>query len=360
MRVALAFVLALAAASADGLRAAAAEDAAPSLPLRIEFTAPSSCPDGADFRRELERRSAGLRNAEAGENADVLRVDIVLGGSGVIAHLVFVDTEGRSSERSLDAPDCRAAENALALIAALAIERGHPSASPTGPAPNAEKAATPLPGTSMSPPAPPTPAPSAPPVQASSPSASPRETATPAPEARHRNAVVSFSVDADAFLALGMAPEPTVGFAALGAFGFGPIVGHGPALVRAGVASVPERAYSMTAGSASWAAIAALAQACPVSWRVFGRGRFWPCVTGEYGSVSASGPQGRNALTRPWAGAGIEARIAIPILGPLFFDASVDGVWALDRNRFDLGAALVYETPVAVARVAAGIGLTTP
>src|SRR5580692_12980623 len=129
MRVASAFVLAVALASFAGAssRTAAADPVL--IPLRLELTAPPGCPDASDFRREMERRGAATRSPTPGEKAGALRVEVVAGegGAGVVARLAWIDDQGKASDRRLDAPDCRAAENALALIAALAVVRGRPA-----------------------------------------------------------------------------------------------------------------------------------------------------------------------------------------------------------------------------------------
>src|SRR5436305_15262492 len=77
-------------------------------PVRIEFSAPAGCPDAADFVRQIEGRT-NLRRAADGENARVVRGEIEFRGSGVLGRLVLVDTEGRTSERTLEAGDCRQA-----------------------------------------------------------------------------------------------------------------------------------------------------------------------------------------------------------------------------------------------------------
>jgi hypothetical protein len=373
MRVASAFVLAAAFAGFAGasLRTAAA-DPAP-VPLHLELTAPSACPDASDFRREMERRGAATRSPVPGEKAGVLRVEIVAveGAAGVVARLAWTDDEGKTSDRRLEAPDCRAAENALALIAALAVVRGHPADNDASPAaPIATGTATPSP-----PPAPaPSPAPSSPstpgvPPPAPAPLApalAPAATAThetgskaPGPQAPDRRPIASFSATADAFLSLGSAPQPAFGFLALAGVAIGRDASLGPLLVRAGIAAIPTQSNSVAGAPASFGTLSALGEVCPLSLHLVSRVLVSPCGLGEFGAMYASGPSG-NTLSRPWAAAGVEARASIQLVGSLFFDASIDGLAALGRNRFHVSDTLVYETPPAVGRFSLGLGWLIP
>ncbi len=388
MRVASAFVLAVAVAAFTGasLRTAAA-DPAP-VPLHLELTAPAGCPDASDFRRQMERRGAATRSPGPGEKAGVLRVVIVApeGGdakaAGVVARLTWTDDEGKTSDRRLDAPDCRAAESALALIAALAVVRGHsadddarpaatiatgaatPSPAPApGPAPAPAPATAPSPApSSPSTPAAPLPAARTPPAPALARAATAiGETGPgrPAPQARDRRPIASFSATAGAFLSLGSAPQPALGFLALVGVAIGRGTSLGPFLVRAGIAAIPTHTDSVAGASASFGMLSARGEVCPLSLHLVSRVLVAPCGLGEFGAMYASGPSG-NTLSRPWAAAGLEARASIQIVGPLFFDGSIDGLAALDRNRFHVSDTLVYETPPAVGRFAVGLGLLTP
>ena len=378
MRVASAFVLAVALAAFTGasLRTAAA-DPAP-VPLHVELTAPPACPDASDFRREMERRGAATRSPGPGEKAGVLRVEIVAieGAAGVVARLAWTDDEGKTSDRRLDAPDCRAAESALALIAALAVVRGHPDDDDARPAATiATGAATPSPAPAPAPsPAPSSPSPpAAPPPARPPPSPAPasaatatRETGlgTPTPQAPDRRRMASFSASfsatADAFVSLGSAPQPALGFLALAGVAIGRGTSLGPLLVRAGIAAIPTHTDSVAGASASFGTLSALGEVCPLSLHLVSRVLVSPCALGEFGAMYASGPSGNDALSRPWAAAGLEARASIQIVGSLFFDASIDGLAALDRNRFHVGDTLVYETPTAVGRFSLGLGWLIP
>ncbi len=170
----------------------------------------------------------------------------------------------------------------------------------------------------------------------------------------------SFSAAASGFMALGMAPEPVVGWTLLAGLAIEPAGWLEPALLRVGVADVPSRSFSVSVGSASFSVLAGLAEICPASLRLSSGVRLIPCVVGEYGEYRASGPNGQNTIARPWAGAGIGTRLSLTLFGPISFDASAEGIFILDRDRFEFETESVYETPLAVARLAAGIGFLVP
>jgi hypothetical protein len=379
MRVAPAFVLAVALAGLAGVGiGAAAADPEP-IPLRLELTAPAGCPDANDFRREMERRGAATRTAGPGEKAGALRVEIAAsdGARSVVARLAWIDDQGKASERRLEAPDCRAAESALALIAALALARGSPAAddanpgttaTAAGPTPAAapELSPTPPPSPSSAPsPASTTPIPVAPkPVPSTHAAASTTQetaVATPATEPATSTApTVSFSTTADGFVSLGSAPQPAFGVLALAGLAFERRAALGPIVVRAGIAAIPAHTTSIAGAPATFGTFAGLGEVCPVALHLLARVLVSPCVLGEFGTMNASGPNGENALARPWAAAGVEARASFALVGPFFLDASIDGLAAIDRNRFHVGDTLVYETPSAVGRFSMGLGCVVP
>lgn len=376
-------------------RGASADDRRPV--LRLEYEAPPGCPDAPEFAQQVERRRAHPASAGSEEPSRALRVQIrraagpTAGGApgGVVGRLVVVDPEGRASERTIEGTDCRGVASALALIAALAVDgNGSPPAA-AAPAPAASPAPAPPPApratsptrpepetTAQAPAARPAPAPPPPP---SSSRLEPEHTAQPpatrpAPPPRIVNlesdrrsppgghVPLSFSAAAEALLAEGMAPEPTLGWTALAGLSIGRPGPAGALLVRVGIASALARTFSGPDGAASFDWIAGVAEACPVSLAVLSTVRVRPCVVGEYGAVHASGSDTMNpqAVMRPWAGAGVEARLSWQVLGPISLDGSISGLAAFERNQFILGSDSVFETPPVVARATLGFGIDTP
>lgn len=333
MRRASAFLLALAAILEAGVSEASG-DPEP-IPLRVELTAPPGCPDASDLRREMERRGTATRSPGAAEKAGSLRVEIVANDSaaGVVAHLTWTDDQDKTAERRLEAPDCAAAINALALIAALALVRGAATASPAPPAKAPPKEAT-APGERLPP--------------------------RPMPASDDRGPAFSLSATAAAFVSLGSAPEAAFGVLALAGVAVARRAPWGPFVVRAGIDAAPARSYAVGNATASFGMASAAGEVCPLALHLGPRALVSPCVLGEFGVESASGPGGENALTRPWAAAGLEARLSVPLVGPVFFDMSIDGMAPIDRNRFHVGDTLVYEAPPAVGRVALGLGWMIP
>jgi hypothetical protein len=330
--------------------------------VRIEFVAPPGCPDSGSFAHRIEERIANLRRAVDGERARVVRGEIEARAGGVLGRLVLIETDGRTSERTLEAADCRQATDALALIAALAIDpRARETASAASsapahpgppPAPSQVERPAPPPVPPAPPPRPvPSPAPSAP---SASPAKAEGETRRPHP--------LSFQATATAFGTLGMAPGPTAG----GALLVGVLV-EGPRApwswsVRIGVADTADRSFDRLGGTATFGLLAGLAEVCPLALR-FGE-RIWvrPCVGGEYGvvRVGASNTSSAHPVDRPWGGAGLGFRFGVRVAGPFWVDAAIGGLVALQRDGFEFGDARFFDSPPVVGRALVGVGAIWP
>jgi hypothetical protein len=344
MRVPSVAALGLVVAGALASATAAADERGPA--VRFEFAAPMGCPGATDFLRELEGRGASVHAPGPGEKSPLLRVDIQLVGLRVVGNLVVIEPDGQIWERSIVATSCRAATDALALIVALALERSDNMALRPGIRPLSAPLPVPPPAPRPMPPAGRPPMPSA--VQ-------------PAVEnVDAKRPTWSFSASAAGFIALGMAPEPTAGWTVLAGMSVDPPGSLERALLRVGVWGMPSRSFSVTGGSASFSTLVGIAEVCPTSFRLWSEGHLFPCLVGEYGEYSASGLNGKNAIIRPWAGAGIGTWLSLTLFGPAFFEVSTQVIFAIDRNRFELGSESVYETPLAVGRIGVGIGVRVP
>jgi hypothetical protein len=386
-------------------RAASADEARPS--LRLEYDAPTGCPSAGDFAQQVERRRALGPATDGSSPAPTrwLRVEIRRGARRVVGKLVLIGPDGLPSQRTLEAADCRGVASALALIAALALDRNGspppaatasaaaPATAPPPPspassalAPSAPSASTPVPGPSATSPDSQRPAPAPttgtdaagrrdagetaqPPDVPLAPPAAVRSTATPGPDrpaSSGRQVPVSFSATAAGLLAAGMAPEPTTGWTVLAGVSLGrePRAWRAAAapLLRVGVASALTRSFSGPTGEASFDWIAAVGEACPISFGVGGAAQIRPCLVGEYGVLRATGSETANpaSVTRPWAGVGAEMRLSWGLLGPLSLDAAAGALASIERDRFTLATESVFETPPVVARVALGLGIALP
>jgi hypothetical protein len=336
--------------------------------LRLEYEAPSGCPSAADFAQQVERRR-GLDQAAEGSSPALsrrLRVEIRRSAHGVEGHLVLVGPDGQPSERSIAAADCRGVASALALIAALALDRNGFPASAT-PAPTAPVATAPV-ATAPTAPAPTTASAASP--APSTPSTGPLAAIGPLGPDRNassaRRVPLSFSATAAGLLTGGMAPEPTTGWTALAGLSVGrdPLAWRAAAalLLRVGVAGAPMRSFSGPNGEASFDWIAGVAEACPISVGAGGAGQLRPCVVGEYGVVRATGSETMNpaSVTRPWAALGVELRLSWALLGPVSLDAAAGALASIERDRFTFATLSLFETPAVVARVALGLGIAVP
>jgi hypothetical protein len=319
-------------------------------PVRVELVAPPGCPDVADFAGQIESRTTHLRRASAGEKARLVRAEIASRATGVTGRLVLVETDGQTSERTLEAPDCRQATEALALIASLAIDRRASSEAPLAPTPPPRPAPTPTATASAHPPAPPpTAAPPPPPSRAGG----PRDERPPR---------VSFDGTLGALGTLGMAPGPTAGPALL----VGVSSGHPRSVwswsARVGVVYTIDRSFREPGGTAAFGLLAGIAEVCPLSIHFGARARLQPCVLGEYGRlhVGVSQTAEGRPVDRPWAGAGIGARIAYDVVGPLRVEAAAGGLLALQRDSFEFGTSQFFEVPSVVGRALVGVGAAWP
>jgi hypothetical protein len=108
-----------------GAASAHADDEA-TLPLRIDYAAPLSCPSEELFVAQLRERVPTIRVALEGEAASAVKVDVVLADSDdpYQAKLVLVDREGARSERVVTGSSCADVVRALAFITSVyAVER---------------------------------------------------------------------------------------------------------------------------------------------------------------------------------------------------------------------------------------------
>jgi hypothetical protein len=119
-----------------------------------------------------------------------------------------------------------------------------------------------------------------------------------------------------------------------------------------------DRSYPSSLGTATFGMIAFAAELCPLAAFAIGGASLRPCAAAELGVLHAAGADTSNPrdVSRPWTAAGIEAIYAVPIAGPIFWDATFGALVAIDRYRFTIGPGTVFETPLVVERIALGVG----
>jgi hypothetical protein len=104
------------------------------VPVRIRYDAPSSCPDEQAFYGAVQSRTALVRPAREGETARAFRVHIALDPAGSVGELRAIEEGRDTTSRRVEAPTCDEVVQALALTVALSVD---PMASiaPTRPPP---------------------------------------------------------------------------------------------------------------------------------------------------------------------------------------------------------------------------------
>ena len=128
--------------------AAAPARAQAPLTVKLEFRGEDGCPDEQEFLKRLDSR-ATIRLVEQAE-ALRLRVSLARVGKGARGEL-RAGAENSSDAREVEAGSCNEVADALALIAALMIERtkreqaSRPPAAPPAPKPFVKPTATPAP-----------------------------------------------------------------------------------------------------------------------------------------------------------------------------------------------------------------------
>jgi hypothetical protein len=362
----LRWAAAISVASAAGR--AAADDSR--VPVRLDFAGPAGCPTPGEFGRRVEERAPHMRRAADGERARAFRAIVRAGPGGAVGRLVLVEPDGRTSERSLEAGDCRQAMEALALITALAVER------PADGEPAPPESARPAPETPPPVPAPSAPATASPPAPAREASAPPAARApTPEPRTtpsepaaagtsnetaavRGPKAVWTFDGAVEGFGAAGLAPGPTVGGAILvGVARTRPGSPWSPSL-RLGVAVMLDRSFREAGGTATFGWVAGIGELCPLALAASGDVRIAPCVVGEYGAAHARGSDTIDPapVGRPWAAAGAAVRVSVHVAGPVRVEGAVEALAVIDRSRFFFGSNEVFLVPPVYGRLAFGIG----
>jgi len=111
-------------------------------PVRVDYSAPTTCPGKEAFLDGILGRTARARRANDTDRARVFVVAITEGGQESRGHLAIRAPDGAETEREVVGDTCEEVVSALALIAALAIDP-HAKAGPTA-APVTPPTAAPL------------------------------------------------------------------------------------------------------------------------------------------------------------------------------------------------------------------------
>jgi hypothetical protein len=351
-------------------------------PVRVDIQAPSDCADGILFLDEVRSRTPLVRAAVEGEPARVFRVTVTRDGAVARGTLVVQEGDHASTPRRVLGASCEEVVQALALVAALAVD---PLASMV-PRLQGEKPATP--GTTappaLSPAVPSTAAPPALPVAAPRPNDSriadesrqPQTTRRAAPPERPRAGAIGSTKPSRGavgarrwawtagalFDVIGAEDIPVVGASVFGQLEWQDETVLSPS-VRLGAAGFGGRSIPKGPGDGRFEWWTGQLDVCPVrallSEGIVAR----PCVAAETGVLAARGggvPNAQSPLV-PWTSVGglalLEWRFS-----PLFTLEAYGGVRApVTRQTFLFSPGFaVYKVPWAFLVAGTGVGLHFP
>ncbi len=280
----------------------------------------------------MQRIRARLGRSRIAARGRTLNVAIVVGDGQFVGKLSLVEADGRATSKTLADRDCDDLVDALALVAALAVEDGASDATDSAPQAIPEPSATAAP-------------------------AAPSATTVPSPPSVNAARVAPSTGDAltgielGALLAVGPAPAPIYGavlsfdWISLGDGWLRPAFQLG---LAAGIA--PDLAE--TSGTARFAWLHARAAAYVLRWAVrpnlVVRGGADP---GDIGTLLARGLETSSpaSTSRGWLSFGVAASVEVPC-GSRFTIRSVLGVEApLRRDRYAFGSVDFFEVPLVIA-----------
>lgn len=298
-------------------------------PVRLDYTAPATCPDRAAFVAQVAARTPTARFDGAAPRRFVVTITATV--DGFAGTLEVGDGE---AERQLAARHCEDLAVALALVTALAIDpEGTQDPAPSPPRPSA-------------------------PTRPHRAAAGVATRAPPAPRRGSRAVVVGALVED------GVAPAPVIAAelrlrtgwtsTALGAVALELALHGGRHTVDISGSRFGGEA---TAGTAGFTWLAARPGVCVERGRAL---RLTGCGHLEIGLVHAAGEQIVNgrAIERLWAAAGVHAGARWPARSRGFAELQlgVSVPWFRDRYLFNPGVT-VHETPAITGWIGVGAGL---
>lgn len=293
--------------------------------FRVVFTSSTPCNDAAEFGRQLQRRTARLRPADAVEPALTFLVDLSAVPTGVRGQLVVREPGGGLTTREVPGVECKEVLSAMALIAAVLVD---PLAT-TG-----------------------TLAPASFPERAS-----PRSSrASSSPESPSRWGLgVGQRVTAQTALApdltWGAAFQAAISYAVSGSFA--PVVRVGGHLARS-------RAVPHAPGFAKFDWTGARISLCPVAWAPATSVTLRPCAAGDVAWFGASGygVVDEKTVDLLWGAAGAELNGEVALYGPLSLGAEVGAFFPFLHGRrfyFIPDRATIHEIPAVGLSFSLGI-----
>ncbi|HEY0468444.1 MAG TPA: hypothetical protein VGC79_29815 [Polyangiaceae bacterium] len=307
---------------------------ADAVPIRVNYDAPSSCPNQDAFYDAVRARTDRVRKAQGNEPRVDVNVRVTRGDRGFHGEMREVVNQGETSARSVDGETCKEVVEALSFTVALSFD-------PEAHAPAPPEASTPTPK-----PAPPeTPTPPVP-VKVEPPPAPPP--AAPPLELELGLSVLSTVVE-------------TAGFATGGALS---VMLLRQANASRGSAVQLSVLYAgtglLTAPDDHRTRFGALTlDACPYRHRS-GNWEIAPCALGAIGFLEMTGrgvaePQ---TVSRAWLSAGIDLQVAFLLGRGVVFEGALGASIPLAPHRYYTNTPdqVVAETPVLSPLLRLGLG----
>jgi hypothetical protein len=303
------------------------------IPLRLRYDVPQTCPNAEAFLAEIAARTPLARAAGANEPATALRVVIENVSGGNAGTLELVGPDATTSVRKVSAADCAQVIAALALMTALAID------------PNASIA--------------PAPAPAVP-----RPQPIPKSAAKPAPKVSPSRARWAFEVGS-VFEALGgMAPDPVLLVRPFMQVMLEDRSRWSYALRLSGGRAHAE--VTNREGSSDFVLWAGRLEPCPLRFSSPRALAMSACLPVDVGRLEAEGRRvtPRNRVTRLWLSIGGAGRVEWRILDMLVLEITAELLFPIVRDRFFIGpdatAATLHRTPAVAGAATAGLGVRFP
>lgn len=338
--------------------AAAATDAQP-VALRVTYVAPANCPSAAEFERAVLARVTVPVSFTADAPTKFFDVQLKTDAHGVVAVLMVRDGAHPESARQFRTETCEQALQALAVVAALAVDpnaaisersAADAASSPEVAPPAVAPAAPPAPPAKVEPPRQPLPRAARPTTRAST-ASQPPQPAVSSKRAIYADAQVRFGSS------WGPAPVALLN-AGLGVAVEGPRVAlTSPRFALAADAASTRLGPSATEGSFTW--LVARARVCPQRFAFASSIALDACLAFDGGLLRASGDPGSAhplERNRPWLSVGVEPELRYRRAG--FFAAiALGGLFPLTRDRFlfDSGH-VVHAVPPVTLSLSANAG----
>jgi hypothetical protein len=279
---------------------------AESHPMRVEYHAPSSCPDEAAFVSRVRAR-VEVRDARPGEPVATFGVTLLTEGDKVIARVASTNEKSEPTSRVVNGTDCAEVADAVALIVAMALEP-----------PKVEPAPAPEPRDAPPPPAP-----------------TPR---------LHLLGSAMFETAIGYASATQFAPGARLQLFRTNAYVGGPSI-------ALGFAAVQPTERPVLDGRATVSFNVGELFACPLSFALAASLTLLPCARFDLGQVTAKGTDipGARGSTRTWASAGALGQLAFVPVRPLVIDVQASLLVPLTPYTFVFAPDSVVYGPPSVA-----------